>query len=127
MSSVEGIINALSDLESNIGSLHKHVNEMKRRLLSLSNKEIESMRQQIIDIANAEAQKIITNAKLDAEKESVAIKSEGETSLTTLKRNIESFSPNAVDAIVKIILGDQKPNPVKRDSPSLVGKPSGRK
>jgi F0F1-type ATP synthase membrane subunit b/b' len=113
-SSVEGIINALSDLENNINSLHTNVEEIKRRLSTLYHKEIEEIRSQIINLANEEAKRIIDFARQSAENESSEIRKEGNTAIEALKKNINTFSPKAVDTIISMILEIQKETPVNK-------------
>ncbi len=112
-SSVEGIINALSDLENNINSLHTNVEEIKRRLSTLYHKEIEGIRNQIINLANEEAKRIIDSARQSAEGESSEIRKEGDTAIEVLKKNINTFSPKAVDTIISMVLEIQKETSVK--------------
>lgn len=112
-SSVEGIINALSDLENNINSLHTNVEEIKRRLSTLYHKEIEEIRSQIINLANEEAKRIIDSARQSAETESSEIRKEGDAAIEVLKKNINTFSPKAVDTIISMVLEIQKETSVK--------------
>jgi vacuolar-type H+-ATPase subunit H len=103
-SSVEGIINALADLEKDIDIVNSKVEEMKKRLMTYSDEEIEKLNQQINGIANDEAKKIIDAAKAEAERESSLIVEEGEKNIAKIKKNIDSSSDKAVHTIVKMIL-----------------------
>ena len=103
-SSVEGIINALSDLEKDMDNLDSKVEEMEKRLVTYSNEEIEDLNKQIIALANNQAKKIVDLAKSEAEKESSLIVDESDNNLTKIKQKIESSYDKAVDTIVKMIL-----------------------
>jgi vacuolar-type H+-ATPase subunit H len=103
-SSVEGIINALSDLEKDMDNVDSKVQEMQKRLMAYSEEEIEKLNQQIIAIANDEAKKIIDAAKAEAERESSLIVDEADKNLAKIKKNIDSSFDKAVDSIVKMIL-----------------------
>ncbi|MBV9176349.1 MAG: hypothetical protein JO297_04875 [Nitrososphaeraceae archaeon] len=109
-SSVDLIINALAELEKDLDNLTFKVEEMKKRIIIYSNEEIEKLKQQIIAIANEEATKIIDIAKAEAEDESATIVKEADTSLSGIKKNIDSSYNRAVDSIVKMVLGETTSN-----------------
>ena len=50
--------------------MYVHAEEMKKRIMAHSNEEIERLKQQIIDLANQEAKKIVDSAKAEADSES---------------------------------------------------------
>ena len=54
MSSVEKIITSLSELEKDIESLSVKVQDMKKRIISTSDKEIAQLREKIIEVAKTE-------------------------------------------------------------------------
>ena len=103
-SSVEVIINALSELEKDMDNLNSRVEEMQKRLVGYSNEEIEKLNQQIIALANDEAKKIVDAAKAEAEKESSLIVAEADKNLAKIKESIDSSYDKAVDTIVNAIL-----------------------
>jgi V/A-type H+/Na+-transporting ATPase subunit G/H len=103
-SSVEVIINALSELEKDIDNLNSKVEEMEKRLVAYSNEEIEKLNQQIVALANDEAKKIVDAAKAEAEKESSLIDAEADKNLAKIKKSIDSSYDKAVDTIVNMIL-----------------------
>lgn len=103
-SSVEVIINALSELEKDMDNLNSRVEEMEKRLVVYSNEEIEKLNQQIVALANDEAKKIVDAAKAEAEKESSLIVAEADKNLAKIKESIDSSYDKAVDTIVKTIL-----------------------
>ena len=103
-SSVEVIINALSELEKDMDNLNSRVEEMEKRLVAYSNEEIEKLNQQIVALANDEAKKIVDAAKAEAEKESSLIVAEADKNLAKIKESIDSSYDKAVDTIVNMIL-----------------------
>jgi V/A-type H+/Na+-transporting ATPase subunit G/H len=103
-SSVEGIINALADLEKDIDNVNSKAVETKKRLMVYSDEEIEKLNQQIIALADNEAKKIVDAAKAEAEREASIIVEEGEKEIARIKKNIDSSFNNAVDTIVKTVL-----------------------
>jgi F0F1-type ATP synthase membrane subunit b/b' len=117
--SVESIIKALSELESDIDTISSKVEELKKRMINQSHEEIEKLKQQIISTAQEEAKKIVDKAKTEAEAESVVITKESEENLARIRKNIDSLSDTIVDKIVKMIVkgsvssiseGKRKPN-----------------
>ena len=61
---VDGIIKALSGLESDIDSLNLKLNDMKKQLNSKTQKEIESLMEKTKEIATKEAESIISESNL---------------------------------------------------------------
>jgi vacuolar-type H+-ATPase subunit H len=112
-SSVEVIINALSELEKDMDSLNSRVEEMEKRLVVYSNEEIEKLNQQIVALANDEAKKIVDAAKAEAEKESSLIVAEADKNLAKIKESIDSSYDKAVDTIVNMILTINDSNNLK--------------
>ena len=106
MSAVEGIINALSELEDDIDNLNAKAEEMRRHLMTYSNEEIAKLKQQVINAANDEAKRIMEIAKSEAEEESSTTSKETDKTLSNIKKNIDSSFDKAVENIVKIILGE---------------------
>jgi F0F1-type ATP synthase membrane subunit b/b' len=102
--SVESIIKALSNLESDIDAISSKVEDLKRHLINQSKEEIEKLKQQMISSAQEEAKKIIDRARSEAEAESASISKESEENLSRIKKNINSLSDTTVDRIVKVIV-----------------------
>ncbi|HJR47271.1 MAG TPA: hypothetical protein VJ799_03855 [Nitrososphaeraceae archaeon] len=102
--SVEGIIKALSDLESDIDAISSKVEELKRHMVNQSKEEIEKLKQQMISTAQEEAKQIMDMAKTEAEADSVIISKESEENLARVRKNISSLSDTIVDRIVKAIV-----------------------
>lgn len=104
VANVESIINALSELEDDLDNINNKTDEMKRRLINSSHKQIEHLKENIITLANGEAKKIIDSARQEAEKESLTILKDSDNELANIKKNIESSYNKAVEVAVKIIL-----------------------
>ena len=104
MSSVEKIVNVLSELERDIETLSIKVEEMKRRIFTNSDKEISQLREKIIEIAKTESKKIISDAKEEAEEKSQRILAESETNLTKLRENAKLSFDKSVKLVVDSIL-----------------------
>jgi V/A-type H+/Na+-transporting ATPase subunit G/H len=103
-SSVEGIINALAELEKDIDNVNSKAVEMEKRLMVYSDEEIEKLNQQIIALAGNEAKKIVDAAKTEADREASLIVEEGEREIARIKKNIDSSFNKAVDTVVKMVL-----------------------
>jgi len=101
---VDGIIKALSGLESDIDSLNLKLNDMKKQLNSKTQKEIESLMEKTKEIATKEAESIITESKSNAEAESQKILQKGEETFTKIKKNIDTNFDSAVDDVVSSVL-----------------------
>lgn len=103
-SSVEGIINALAELEKDIDNVNSKAVEMEKRLMVYSDEETEKLNQQIIALADNEAKKIVDAAKTEADREASLIVEEGEREIARIKKNIDSSFNKAVDTVVKMVL-----------------------
>lgn len=104
MSSVEKIITSLSELEKDIESLSVKVQDMKKRIISTSDKEIAQLREKIIEVAKTESEKIISTAKQEAEEKSQKILEEAETNLTKLRENTKLSFDKSVKLVVDSVL-----------------------
>ena len=100
---------------------------MKKRLISVTNDEIGSIKSQVIDRANNEAQAIIDKSKQEAENESLQISKESDNELSLISKNIDSSFDKAVEMVVQKIRSDfilsnnnnNNNNNVKSDSNTL--------
>jgi len=101
---VDGIINSLSELESDIDSVNISLADMKKSLNSIAQKEINSLLEQTRKMATSEAESIISDSKSNAEAESQKITQNGESKVTEIQKNIESNFNAAVDKAVSTIL-----------------------
>ena len=101
---VDGIIKALSGLESDIDSLNLKLNDMKKQLNSKTQKEIENLMEKTKEIATKEAESIITESKSNAEAESQKNLQKGEETFTKIKKNIDTNFNSAVDDVVSSVL-----------------------
>jgi len=101
---VNKIIRALSSLESDIDSLHKDVLVMQNDLKSQTKLEIEKLTIETQNIANEEAQKMISDARDKAKLESDKIIQDGENNILKLKRQIDNSFDEVVDHIFALAL-----------------------
>jgi V/A-type H+-transporting ATPase subunit G/H len=79
---------------------------MKRRIITHSDEEIEKLKQQIITIANHEAQQIVDTARAEAEAESEEIGEVGRANLANIRKNIKASFDTTVDSIVHAVLSN---------------------
>ena len=101
---VDGIIKALSGLESDIDSLNLKLDDMKKQLNSKAQKEIDDLMEKTKEIASKEAENIISESKSKAESESEKIHQKGEEKLTEIQKNIESNFDSAVKDVISSVL-----------------------
>ena len=101
---VDGIINSLSELESEIDSVNLSLADMKKSLNSIAQKEINSLLEQTRKMATSEAESIVSDSKSKAEAESQKIIQNGESTVAEIQQNIDSNFDAAVDGAVSTIL-----------------------
>jgi len=101
---IDGIINSLSELESDIDSVNLNLAEMKKSLNSIAQKEIDSLLEQTKNMANSEAESMISEAKSKAESESQKISQDGEAKVAEIQQKIDSSFDSAVENAVSTIL-----------------------
>ncbi|MCY3854319.1 MAG: hypothetical protein OXF28_02975 [Thaumarchaeota archaeon] len=101
---VDKIIKALTELESDLGSLHKDVEVMQHELKSQTQTEIETLTMKTKDMANTEAQKMISVARDQAKLESDKIIKDNEHNIVELKNQIDDTIDGVVNHIVKLAL-----------------------
>ena len=101
---VDGIINSLSELESDIDSVNLSLADMKKSLNSTAQKEIDSLLEQTRKMATSEAESMISNSKSSAESESQKITQNGESQVAEIQQKIDSNFDSAVDNAVSTIL-----------------------
>ena len=101
---VDGIINSLSELESQIDSVNLSLADMKKSLNSIAQREIDSLLEQTRKMATSEAESIISDSKSTADSESQKIIKNGESKIAEIQQNIDSNFNSAVDNAVKTIL-----------------------
>jgi V/A-type H+-transporting ATPase subunit G/H len=101
---VDGIINSLSELESEIDSVNLSLADMKKSLNSIAQREINSLLEQTRKMANSEAESIVSDSKSKAESESQKITKNGESKVVEIQKNIDSNFDAAVDGAVSTIL-----------------------
>ena len=101
---VDGIINSLSELESEIDSVNLSLADMKKSLNSIAQREINSLLEQTQKMATSEAESIISDSKSEAESESEKITQNGESKIVEIQKNIDSNFNSAVEGAVETIL-----------------------
>ena len=101
---VDGIINSLSELESEIDSVNLNLADMKKSLNSIAQKEIDSLLEQTKKMATSEAESMISESKSKAEAESQKITQDGESKVAEIQQKIDSTFDSAVDNAVSTIL-----------------------
>ena len=101
---VDGIINSLSELESDIDSVNISLADMKKALNSTVQKEIDSLLEQTRKMATSEAESMISESKSKAESESQKITQDGESKVAEIQQKIDSTFDSAVDNAVSTIL-----------------------
>jgi V/A-type H+-transporting ATPase subunit G/H len=101
---VDGIINSLSELESEIDSVNLNLADMKKSLNSIAQKEIDSLLEQTKKMATSEAESMISESKSKAESESQKITQDGESKVAEIQKKIDSTFDSAVDNAVSTIL-----------------------
>ena len=101
---VDGIINSLSELESEIDAVNLSLAEMKKSLNYIANKDIDSLLEQTRKMATSEAESMISESKSKAESESQKITQDGESKVAEIQQKIDSTFDSAVDNAVSTIL-----------------------
>ena len=101
---VDGIINTLSNLESDIDSLNEKLADIKKQLNSTAQKEIERLMEETKNMATKEAERLISESKTRAESESAKILQKGEENLVEIQQNIDANFDSAVkDAVLTVM------------------------
>jgi vacuolar-type H+-ATPase subunit H len=105
--SVEIIVSTLSELESEIDLLASKVELMRKQMISNSEEQVSFLREKLIGIAKVGSEKIISNAKEEAERESAKILQENEKQLDKIKKNINSSLPGCVELVIKSLFNSK--------------------
>lgn len=100
-SSVETILNSLSQLEKDLDMLSGSIEDVKKRFNAYADEEIENLKTKLAEMANEAAKRVIEQAKQEADGEASKIIEEGENALSSIKKKIDSTFDKAVDTIVK--------------------------
>ncbi|MGI0064181.1 MAG: hypothetical protein ACREAL_04850 [Nitrosopumilaceae archaeon] len=101
---VDKIIKALSGLESNIDSLNENLADMKKQLNQKAQKEIDQLREQVIQMATKEAETIIFDTREKAKSESQRILTAGDMHLKDVQNKIDTKFNEAVDHVMSTVL-----------------------
>jgi V/A-type H+-transporting ATPase subunit G/H len=103
-SKVSKIIKSLAELEDDLDSLNVKVADMKKGLNTNTQKEIDSLREKVTQMALKEAEAMISETRSRAESQAKKIASDGAAKLEKTKSNIDSKFNEAVDSVVSTIL-----------------------
>ena len=103
-SKVDGIIKALSGLESDIDSLNQNLAEMKKELNQKAQHEIDRLKEQVVQMATKEAESIISQAREKAQAEGQRISTAGDVNLKDVQDKIDANFNKAVDNVVSTVL-----------------------
>jgi V/A-type H+-transporting ATPase subunit G/H len=103
-SKVSKIIKSLAELEDDLDSLNVKVAEMKKGLNATTQKEIDSLREKVTQMAIKEAEAMISETKAKAESQAKKIAADGAAKLDKTKSTIDSKFNEAVDSVVSTIL-----------------------
>jgi V/A-type H+/Na+-transporting ATPase subunit G/H len=105
--SVESIVNTLSEIESEIDRLYSSVEAMKKQLIVSADEQISFLREKLIDIAKKEAEKIVSSAKEEAQEESGKILKDCEKHLDKIRENIDSSLNNCIELVLQSLLSNK--------------------
>lgn len=100
-SSVETILNSLSQLEKDLDTLSGSIEDIKKKFNAYADEEIENLKTRLAEMASEAAKRVIDQAKQEADGEASKIIAEGENALSSIKKKIDSTFDKAVDTIVK--------------------------
>jgi vacuolar-type H+-ATPase subunit H len=101
--SVEGIVNTLAEIETEIDRLSTKVEGLKKQMIANSEEQITYLRQKLTEMAKEEAEKIVNGAREEAENESAEILKNGDKYLEKIKKNIESSLGNCVELVLRYL------------------------
>ena len=104
VSKVEGIIKTLSELEENIDSLNEKVADMKKKLHTRVENEVEILREKVVEMATKESESIISKTRDAANQDAKKILNDGEKSLAEIKTKISEKFNDAVEDTISSIL-----------------------
>lgn len=80
--------------------------EAKQRLLKMVSERAEASKKRVIAAGQRVAEAQLAAARQAAEREASAIRKKGEASTETLKKAISKRKGNAVEAVVRTLLGE---------------------
>ncbi|MFN3653950.1 MAG: hypothetical protein ACK4TO_01305 [Candidatus Nitrosotenuis sp.] len=103
-SRVSKIIKSLAELENDLDSLNTKVADMKKALNSKAQKELDSLKEKVTQMAIKESEAVIAETRSKAEQQAKKIASDGAAKLDKLKATIDSKFDEAVDSVVSTIL-----------------------
>ncbi len=105
-SAVEEAIKVLEGFESELEKIKREAVEAKKSLLRKVSEEGENAKREALAKAQAVAEERIRRVTDEAEKEASSINARGDQSVKTLKERISKKNKDAVELVVKELLGD---------------------
>jgi len=103
-SKVDVIINALSGLEDDVDSLNTKIADMKKKLNTKTQNEIDKIMEQTTKMATQEAESLISQSREKSKIQADQILKKGEENLAKIKAQIDSKFDQAVDHVASIVL-----------------------
>ena len=102
-SQIQLTVSSLSEMESKLDELSSQVADMKRRLLIFAEMLAEQAKSEILEDANKEAQAALESVRQLAQSEADEIVSKGKIETEALRKRISGRLSSAVEIIVKAI------------------------
>lgn len=106
-SRVGGIIAALSSLEDDIDTLNTTLADMKRQMSIRVQKETDKLYEKTREMATAEAEGIIGDARAKADAEAARISEEAAAKLEKIRADIDAGFEEAIKTVVSTIMRPQ--------------------
>jgi vacuolar-type H+-ATPase subunit H len=103
---IEEALKALGDFESDLDRIKSETLEAKQRLLKLAFEASETSKNQAIAAARRVAEADLTAAREAADKQADAIRKKGQTSTERFRSSILAHKDDAVDAVLRTLLGE---------------------
>ena len=103
---IEEALKALSEFESELDRIKNETVEAKQKLLKLAVEKAESSKSQAIATAQRAAEAELSAARETANKEADNIRRKGQASTERFKSTISKRSEDAVEAVLKTLLGE---------------------
>jgi len=103
-SKVDVIIKALSGLEDDVDSLNTKIADMKKKLNTKTQNEIDKIMEQTTKMATQEAESMISQSREKSKIQADQILKKGEENLAKIKAQIDSKFDDAVNHVASIVL-----------------------
>ena len=103
---IEEALKALSEFESELDRIKSETVGAKQRLLRLAFEEAEASKSQALATAQRAAEAGLSAARETANREAETIRKKGQMSTGSFMRSISKQKEDAVDAVLKTLLGE---------------------